>query len=63
MVGHGRKRKKGIGEKEILWEVDLCPDLPKRRWLGKLAEERKVHEACGQWRRRAKIDIREKFGI
>jgi hypothetical protein len=32
--------KKGKrGEEEIFREVDLCPDFPKRRLLGKLAKE------------------------
>jgi hypothetical protein len=32
-------------------------------WGNLLKKGRNVHETCGQWRRRAKIDIREKLRI
>lgn len=57
--GQGRNEEK-LREEEMFWELDLCPDFPKRRLLEGLAEEgTSCPQICEQCQRRVKIGIRE----
>jgi hypothetical protein len=64
MAGHGRKRKKGKGRKKSSEKWIYVPICQREGGWGNLLKKgRDVHETCGHWRRRAKIDIREKLCI